>query len=371
MRGKAEFSILCPCFNHEKYVADFIKSVLAQSYQDWELVIVDDCSADKSVEIIKSFKDERIKLVQHNYNKGVNVAINTAFENSCGNNIVLCASDDMLELFALQKYKEAFDKHKTDAIYVNLAVIDENNQLRTDYENSSLPILNNEPRCWYLHKMFFKSNVLYSPGLAMSRKIMEKLYPLPPANSIYQDYKMNVEILGCTEAVVLPDKLVKYRVVKDGKSLSSNSYSKLRSRLEEDSLMDSFLKIKDVDLIKQVFEKEIKETGIVPYPDTIKFFLGRMALFSDKGCRQMWGYHKIMEFYNDTLSQNVLKNRYNFVFKDLLGLANYFKEEQILTYKKKVNLKPLERIFSIKNLPDKKHKQLCILGCKFRIKRYF
>lgn len=370
MPSNSVFSILCACFNHEKYMASYIKSVLAQTYQNFELIIVDDCSTDKSVEIIKSFNDERVKFVQHDYNKGVNVAINTAIEHSSGDLFVLCCSDDMLEPFALEKYHEAFEKQKVDAVYVNLSVIDKNNQLRQDFENSELPIIKNEPRDVFLHKMFFYGNALYSPGIAMSRKTMEKIYPLPPANSIYQDYKMNVEILGCEETVVLPDKLIKYRVVDDGKSLSSNSFATtMRSELEEDSLMDSFLKIQDVDLLKKIFEKEIEDTGLVPYPETIKFFLGRMALLSEKRCRQIWGYHKIMEFYNENLQKNILKDRYNFVYKDLLGLVSYFKSVQMINSAEKQKLKPLELIFSLKNLPDKTHKQLCILGCKFKIKR--
>lgn len=372
MLGKTEFSILCPCFNHEKYVSSFIKSVLSQTYQNFELIIVDDCSTDKSVEIIKSFNDKRIKLVQHNYNKGVNVALNTAFENSCGNKIIICASDDMFEPFALEKYKETFENQKVDAIYTNLSVIDESNQLRQDFENSALPMLENKSREYYLRQMFFRGNMLYSPGVSLARQLMKKLSPLPPANSIYQDYKMNVEILGGAEVVILSDKLVKYRVVNDGKNLSANtSATAIRSELEEASLMDSFLKIQDVDLLKQLFEKEIKETGIIPYPETIKFFWGYMALLSELKTRKIWGYHKIMEFYNESLQNNILKKKYNFVFKDLLNLVTYFESQKIEKQLKKIRLRPLELIFSLKNLPDKKHKQICILGFKFRFKRNF
>ena len=370
MPSNPKFSILCPCFNHEKYISPYINSVLSQTYQDFELIIVDDCSTDKSVEIVKSFNDPRIKLIQHDYNKGVNVAFNTAFENSCGNIIIICASDDMFEPFALQKYKETFENEEVDVVYVNLSVINENNQLRQDFENSAMPVLKNDPCHFLLHKMFFEDNALYSPGLAMSRKIMEKLYPLPSANSIYQDYKMNIEILGCTKTIILPDKLVKYRVVNDGKSLSSNNFTTaIRSELEEASLMDSFLKIQDVDLLKEIFAQEIEKTGIIPYSDTIKFFLGRMALLSNRKSRQLWGYHKIMEFYNENLQKNILKDRYNFVYKDLLGLVSYFKSVQMINSAEKQKLKLLELIFSLKNLPDKKHKQICVLGCKFKIKR--
>ncbi|EAB5320350.1 glycosyltransferase family 2 protein, partial [Campylobacter jejuni] len=53
----AKISILTPCFNHEKYVSYFLQSVLEQSFSDFELIIVDDCSSDNSTKEIQKFKD--------------------------------------------------------------------------------------------------------------------------------------------------------------------------------------------------------------------------------------------------------------------------------------------------------------------------
>ncbi|ELL0793965.1 glycosyltransferase family 2 protein, partial [Campylobacter jejuni] len=61
----AKISILTPCFNHEKYVSYFLQSVLEQSFSDFELIIVDDCSSDNSTKEIQKFKDPKIKLIKH------------------------------------------------------------------------------------------------------------------------------------------------------------------------------------------------------------------------------------------------------------------------------------------------------------------
>ena len=53
-----------PSFNTEDYIVESISSVIKQTYEDWELIIVDDCSTDNSIDIIKSFHEARIKLLQ-------------------------------------------------------------------------------------------------------------------------------------------------------------------------------------------------------------------------------------------------------------------------------------------------------------------
>ena len=70
--GQALVSVLMTSFNRDKYIAEAIDSVLASTYQNWELIIVDDCSKDKTVEIAKSYeaKDNRIKVYVNKKNLG-------------------------------------------------------------------------------------------------------------------------------------------------------------------------------------------------------------------------------------------------------------------------------------------------------------
>ncbi|EAW7552186.1 glycosyltransferase family 2 protein, partial [Campylobacter coli] len=104
-----KISILTPCYNHEKYISAYLQSVLSQTFNDFELIIVDDYSSDQSVKEIQKFKDKRIKLIKHSYNKGINATLNTAFKNSNGDILIFCASDDMFEFDALEKINEVFE----------------------------------------------------------------------------------------------------------------------------------------------------------------------------------------------------------------------------------------------------------------------
>jgi teichuronic acid biosynthesis glycosyltransferase TuaG len=90
-------SIITPLYNSEKFVKDTIESVLNQTFPYWEMIIVDDNSTDKSVEIVEKFlkKDKRIKLIKLPKKSGPAIARNVGIENAQGRFIAFLDSDDM------------------------------------------------------------------------------------------------------------------------------------------------------------------------------------------------------------------------------------------------------------------------------------
>lgn len=90
-------SIITPNCNTEKYIGDTIMSVLNQTYENWEMIIVDDCSKDNSITIINKFLkiDNRIKLVRLKENKGAAVSRNKAISLAKGKFIAFLDSDDL------------------------------------------------------------------------------------------------------------------------------------------------------------------------------------------------------------------------------------------------------------------------------------
>ena len=90
---KPFYSIITVCYNSEKTIRDTIKSVLAQKFKNFEYIIIDGCSEDKTLEIIKNFNDERIKLISEP-DKGIADAMNKGVKISQGNWIHILNSDD-------------------------------------------------------------------------------------------------------------------------------------------------------------------------------------------------------------------------------------------------------------------------------------
>jgi len=98
-------SIITPSFNSEKFIAETIQSVRNQTYQNWEMIIVDDCSTDQTVSIIQEIanEDKRIKLFQLEKNSGTGVARNTALNKTSGKFIAFLDSDDLWKSLKLEK----------------------------------------------------------------------------------------------------------------------------------------------------------------------------------------------------------------------------------------------------------------------------
>lgn len=92
-----KISVIMPAYNAEKFIGKSIDSVLNQTYQNWELIIVDDCSKDSTNEIIAEYanRDDRIKQIVLKENKGVANARNTAINESSGRYIAYLDSDDV------------------------------------------------------------------------------------------------------------------------------------------------------------------------------------------------------------------------------------------------------------------------------------
>lgn len=90
-------SIITAAYNCEKTIGETIESVQAQTYLNWEMLIVNDCSKDRTVDIVQSYvdKDSRIKLINHSVNSGAAKARNTAIEHSKGRFLAMLDSDDL------------------------------------------------------------------------------------------------------------------------------------------------------------------------------------------------------------------------------------------------------------------------------------
>jgi len=120
-----------PCFNHESFVVKAISSVLNQTWNDLELIVVDDCSKDDSVQLARtvSRSDSRLKLLVHETNSGASASRNDALSQASGEFIAFCDADDMWKSDKLQKQMDLLRANpQFDLAYCDSEFIDERDQ---------------------------------------------------------------------------------------------------------------------------------------------------------------------------------------------------------------------------------------------------
>ena len=84
-----------PVFNAEKYILKAVQSILSQTEKDFELILIDDCGTDKSVEIVSKLEDSRIRILKNNENRGIAWCRNRGIREAKGEYIALMDDDDL------------------------------------------------------------------------------------------------------------------------------------------------------------------------------------------------------------------------------------------------------------------------------------
>ena len=122
-------SIIMPAYNVSEFVFRSINSVLNQTFQDWELLIVDDCSTDNTVEVIQSFADKRIKLIVNTNNLGGAGSRNVAIAKACGRYLAFLDSDDVWTPEKLDKQIAFMQRQKVGFSFSGYSTITEQDEI--------------------------------------------------------------------------------------------------------------------------------------------------------------------------------------------------------------------------------------------------
>lgn len=132
-----KISVIMPVYNVEKYVERAIRSVINQTFRDIELLIVDDCGQDNSMQIAADFAktDSRIRIFSHECNKGQGMARNMGVENAKGEYVCFVDSDDYIELDMLETVHKIAQEEAADIVVFGAQMVFNNNvkELYTSY----------------------------------------------------------------------------------------------------------------------------------------------------------------------------------------------------------------------------------------------
>ncbi len=124
-------SFVLVCYNHEAYISEAVESVLNQTFQDFEVIVVDDGSSDKTFELVNQFKDPRIRAFRQT-NSGPSAATNKGIQESRGAFIAFLSGDDMCHPDRLKVQLDDLARRNLDALFALPHIIDERGKLKDD-----------------------------------------------------------------------------------------------------------------------------------------------------------------------------------------------------------------------------------------------
>lgn len=216
--GSPLVSIVMPAHNVCAFLAESIRSILAQTYPHWELLIIDDASGDNSFEIAQRFQkmDARIKPVRLPTNQGAGFARNVGIKASEGEFICFLDADDIWLPFKLQKQLEFMQKHQLQVSYSSYELIDE--------QSESLNLVVRALKKLSPGKILKANYVGNLTGMYHARSL-GKIY-CPPIRK-RQDWALWIQaIKKAGGARGIEEILAQYRVRKN--SISGNKFEMLR-----------------------------------------------------------------------------------------------------------------------------------------------
>lgn len=169
-------TVICLCYNHEKYVVKTLESVRKQTYSNVQLIIVDDCSSDKSKSVIDNWIRDKpnILFIANIENLGNTKSFNNAAKYAKGNYIMDLAADDLLLDSSIEKLVETFEKttfRKLGIVYGNVDLIDENDKHIGVYYNET-----EHPQSGDVYKMVIsRSTKICSIGSLVKKEVFDKI----------------------------------------------------------------------------------------------------------------------------------------------------------------------------------------------------
>ncbi len=207
-------SVVMPVYNAESYLSEAIESILAQSYTDFEFIIVDDCSTDCSWEIAHNYavKDRRIILMKNKCNSGIAITLNTGIKAAKGTYIARMDADDVAVPHRFQRQIEFLAKHpEVGVVGTAVYLIDEKGKVvgeRYYHEQDS-----------DIRRHLFRFSPFAHPTVMMVKEVVIKAGLYNPSLVPVEDYDLWFRIGRISKFANLREPLLYYRISESGTTM--------------------------------------------------------------------------------------------------------------------------------------------------------
>lgn len=256
--NKAKVSILLPCHSHEQFIGASMQSALDQTYTDFELIVIDDASNDKSREIILSYPDKRIKRILLSENVGLCTALNMGLQAATGEYIARLDSDDIWEPNKLEKQMEVLENNPSlGACFTWAHFIDDYGNSHTEKSCDRIHIFDveNRSRDEWLRYFYFNGSCLCHPSVVIRNSVLKEIGNYNLLLKQLQDFELWIRIVKKYPIHVICEPLINYRWIVQGAQNTSapNPAGDRRSRFEFYMIFSQYFDDLDDETFKRVF----------------------------------------------------------------------------------------------------------------------
>lgn len=261
---KPRFSIIIPAYNVENYIEKAINSVKSQTFKNFEIIIVEDCSTDNTKEVIKKYKKEAT-IIYHKKNKCLGGARNSGIKVARGEYIVFLDSDDYLNNNeVLEKLDKLIGKQTVDVIYMGFvsvgkkefSVIPTKETCNRSYRISGDRYTNAWSKCW--NTQFLLKNNLYFPENRYYEDVLFIFNAISKVEDyLIADFPVHTYVSGRNNSIT---SRMSFKNIQDNLK-NIEDLVNIRRQLTEKDDLDAKLK-KEVQRCKERLEQLIEEIGI-------------------------------------------------------------------------------------------------------------
>lgn len=227
-------SVVMPAYNAAGFIREAVGSVLRQTMEDWELLIVDDCSKDDSLRIAEEYAkhDSRIRVLHNEHNYGVARTRNRAIVCSCGQYIAFLDSDDVWQPDKLKKQLALLEAEDGDMSYCAYKIIGADGApVRPDYHVPQT----------VTYGQLLKENVICCSSMLIKKSVLEDIRF--NTDFFHEDYVLGLDILKAGhKAVGCRELLVHWRYIENSRSFNKKKSAKNRWRIYREYLKLPFFK---------------------------------------------------------------------------------------------------------------------------------
>lgn len=203
-------SVIMPVFNNMKYLKDSIDSIINQTVEDWELIIVDDGSTEPIYDILDTYDDDRIMISKHSENMGTPKTLNECIDKSKGKFIARQDSDDISMPTRFEEQIKLFTDNVGVVSTYGTAIDDDGNDVYCNYTERTIK---EDPKVIKEKMLTTGGNYILGPSAIFSREVVDKIgYYDEAIGCGAEDTNYWMRLLQFFDLAVVPVELFQYRI---------------------------------------------------------------------------------------------------------------------------------------------------------------